>query len=322
MVMQNGRMKCGQRFSKLVMRWLKDRILTVTWAELRKNDGDQEKVKSIYIGNLPHTVTEEKLKDMFKAYGEVERIVLPLGTDGHKYREYGFVHYTDRAWALKAIEAAGQERPVLDGRELSVALAKPPVVSEPRAPGLDSRGRVPASAGSRGPGGRNRPLARAGHRGMGGGYPDAFEGYGGYGGYGGGEYGGGGFGGYAAAGGYEMGGVSLVPMYLPNGQVGFVFQQQQQQQQQHLQQQHQQRLGPAAPSSGGPIRKGAGQHSHSGGHRGERGSGDYAGSSYGSYGSYGSQRNQRGPGRPSGGSYGSYGGSSRGSGGSSRYRPY
>jgi RNA recognition motif-containing protein len=28
-------------------------------------------VKAIYVGNLPETVTEEKLRDLFKAYGEV-----------------------------------------------------------------------------------------------------------------------------------------------------------------------------------------------------------------------------------------------------------
>jgi RNA recognition motif-containing protein len=28
-------------------------------------------VKAIYVGNLPETVTEEKLRDVFKAYGEV-----------------------------------------------------------------------------------------------------------------------------------------------------------------------------------------------------------------------------------------------------------
>lgn len=53
---------------------------------------------------------------------QVERVVLPPGSDGHKFREYGFVHYTERACALKAIEASGQERPVLDGKELSVRL--------------------------------------------------------------------------------------------------------------------------------------------------------------------------------------------------------
>lgn len=50
---------------------IKDRSVTVTWAEPRKMDADQEKVKSVYIGNLPESATESKLKDIFKAYGDV-----------------------------------------------------------------------------------------------------------------------------------------------------------------------------------------------------------------------------------------------------------
>jgi RNA recognition motif-containing protein len=39
-------------------------------------------VKAIYVGNLPETVTEEKLRDVFKAYGEVS-----IGSSSrHKYR--------------------------------------------------------------------------------------------------------------------------------------------------------------------------------------------------------------------------------------------
>lgn len=278
-------------------------MLTVTWAEPRKNDAEQEKVKSIYIGNLPDSVTEAKLKDIFKAYGEVERVVLPPGSDGHKFREYGFVHYTERACALKAIEASGQERPVLDGKELSVALAKPPTSSERRVPEFDGRRSMQPNPGSRGmAGGRGRPMTRVGGpRGMMGGYGETYDVYGGYEGYGG-EYG---YGGGYASGSYEMAGMSLVPMYLPNGQVGFVFQQQ--------------RMAPANPTSGGPMRKVPMPHSYNSGPRGDRGGGDYGS---GSYGSYGSQRSQRGSVRSGSGSYGSYGSTSRGSGGSSRYRPY
>eukprot|EP00882_Tetradesmus_deserticola_P015278 GHRQ01016274.1.p1 GENE.GHRQ01016274.1~~GHRQ01016274.1.p1 ORF type:complete len:304 (+),score=145.33 GHRQ01016274.1:334-1245(+) len=51
-------------------RTLGGRPLTVTWAEPKKEE-DTSKVKAIYVGNLPDTVTEEKLRDLFKAYGEV-----------------------------------------------------------------------------------------------------------------------------------------------------------------------------------------------------------------------------------------------------------
>lgn len=47
-------------------------------------------------------------------------MVLPPGVDGRRFREYGFVHYTERACALKAIEAAEEEKPTLDKKELTV----------------------------------------------------------------------------------------------------------------------------------------------------------------------------------------------------------
>lgn len=47
-------------------------------------------------------------------------MVLPSGLDDRRFREYGFVHYTERACALKAIEAAEEEKPTLDSAELTV----------------------------------------------------------------------------------------------------------------------------------------------------------------------------------------------------------
>ncbi len=35
------------------------------------------------------------------------KVVLPGGKDGKKYREYGFVHFNDRAQAVKAVEDFG-----------------------------------------------------------------------------------------------------------------------------------------------------------------------------------------------------------------------
>lgn len=196
----------------------------------------------------------------------------------------------------------------MDEKELSVAMAKPPTTTDRRTPEFEGRRGLPT-----GPGmpravipGRGRPMVRAsagGPRGMTGGYGDMYDSYTGYEGYGM-DYG---YGTAYGAGGaaYEMTGMALVPMYLPNGQVGFVFQQH--------------RAAPPAPGSGGPMRKvtGAGgpTRAYSGNVRSERGTGDYGG-----YGGYQSQRNQRGPGRTTSNS--GHGSSSRGSGSSSRYRPY
>ncbi len=49
--------------------------------------------------------------------------MLPPSRDpsaGRAFREYGFVHFSERAYALKAVEAAEAEKPRLDGAELQV----------------------------------------------------------------------------------------------------------------------------------------------------------------------------------------------------------
>lgn len=114
---------------------IKDRNVTITWAEPRKVDSDHERVRSVYVGNLPESATESKLKDIFKAYGnvsflpsndldfremQIEKVVLLPSRDGKSQRDYGFVHYVDRSCALKAVEAAELNPISIDDQRLQV----------------------------------------------------------------------------------------------------------------------------------------------------------------------------------------------------------
>ncbi|KAF8067182.1 LIF2 [Scenedesmus sp. PABB004] len=240
------------------------RPVTVTWAEPRKADAvDTSAVRSVYVGGLPGSVTEEKLTELFKGYGEIEKVMLPYSKDDpSKYREYGFVHFKERAGALQAVARAEEDKPSLDGKELSVALAKPqPPEREPGArgpprgygaePGGPRRGYgPPPPPPPRGPpprGGYGPPRGR--------GYEDEWYGEeedwydGGGGGYGGGGYGGG----YAAA----MGaGAVMMPVQLPNGQVGYMVM-------------------PTGGGGGGPLRRGGGY-----GYGAPRGGGGYRSAPY------------------------------------------
>eukprot|EP00955_Chlamydomonas_euryale_P007469 79142-Chlamydomonas_euryale.AAC.2 len=82
-----------------------DFALTVTWAEPKKADAAQESVRSVYIGNLPAGADEAKLRDVFSAYGKIASVVLLKDPhDAAKLRGYGFVHYEERASALKAVD--------------------------------------------------------------------------------------------------------------------------------------------------------------------------------------------------------------------------
>lgn len=61
-------------------------------------------VKVVYVRNLPDTVSEEQLQKLFERHGEVTKVVLPSTKPGQAKRDFGFVHFADRAQALKAIE--------------------------------------------------------------------------------------------------------------------------------------------------------------------------------------------------------------------------
>ena len=80
---------------------------------------------NIYVGNLPFTTTEEELRGIFEAYGEVETVKIILDRETGKPRGFGFVDMPDDA-AKKAIaELNGKEH---NGKELTVneAMQKKP----------------------------------------------------------------------------------------------------------------------------------------------------------------------------------------------------
>ncbi len=78
-------------------------------------------VKTLYVGNIPWSTTEEELKAFFSEQGEVisARIITERGTGRSK--GYGFVEVADED-AEKIVELNGVE---LDGRKLVINEAKP-----------------------------------------------------------------------------------------------------------------------------------------------------------------------------------------------------
>lgn len=133
-------------------------------------------VKVVYVRNLSPAIDENKLNELFKQYGAVEKV--------KKLKDYAFIHFVDRQDAVRAIEELdGQE---LDDLKIEVSLAKPQVDKTQQRRGqsgfgaLNNRGKPNESMPSRG-------------RGRGGS---------GRGSYGGGGYGGGGYGGSSSGGGY------------------------------------------------------------------------------------------------------------------------
>lgn len=78
---------------------------------------------NIYVGNLSHTVTEQELKSLFAAFGEVKSAKIIKDQVTGEPRGFAFVEIPDQASGTKAIaELEGSE---FAGRRLKVNEAKP-----------------------------------------------------------------------------------------------------------------------------------------------------------------------------------------------------
>ncbi|HET6655260.1 MAG TPA: RNA-binding protein [Gammaproteobacteria bacterium] len=85
--------------------------------------------KSIYVGNLPFSATEDEVREMFEAHGNVESVKLIADRDTGRPRGFGFVEM-EQAEAEAAIKALnGVEN---GGRPLRINMAEE---KKPRASG-------------------------------------------------------------------------------------------------------------------------------------------------------------------------------------------
>ena len=76
----------------------------------------------IYVGNLPYSATEEELRQLFAAHGDVLSCALPIDRESGRPRGFGFVEM-ENADAERAIQALdGQD---FGGRSLRVNEARP-----------------------------------------------------------------------------------------------------------------------------------------------------------------------------------------------------
>ncbi|MBA0836069.1 hypothetical protein Goarm_008312, partial [Gossypium armourianum] len=160
------------------------------------------KVKAIYVKNLPKDVTQDQLKKLFEHHGKITKVVLPPAKPGQERNRIAFVHFAERTCAMKALNDS--EKYELDGQVVECSLAKP--LTDQKTPGGSSSqnsrflpnypphvgyGLVGGAYGTLGPGhgvaGLAQPLI-----------------------YGSGP---------------SPTGMSMMPMLLPDGRIGYVLQQ-------------------------------------------------------------------------------------------------
>lgn len=80
-------------------------------------------MKNLYVGNLPHSTTEAEMRNLFEAYGAVEKITLVTDRDTGRSRGFGFVEMANASEADKAIATLNGTD--LGGRTLTINEAKP-----------------------------------------------------------------------------------------------------------------------------------------------------------------------------------------------------
>ncbi|XP_028107922.1 protein gar2-like isoform X1 [Camellia sinensis] len=103
--------------------------IKVAWAEPLSEPDEEEmlKVKSVYAEYLPSSWDEEKVRDYFKKFGEIENVTLSRNLHSSRRKDFAFVNYTTREAALACIEAFNRESLNVEGSKVNVkvSLAKP-----------------------------------------------------------------------------------------------------------------------------------------------------------------------------------------------------
>src|SRR5262245_17760164 len=117
----------------------------------------------LYVGNLPFSVSEQDLEELFGQIGVVESANLVTDRDTGRSRGFAFVEMDSREAADAAIAALnGRE---IEGRQLTVNEARPRESRGPRSGGFGGgRGFGGGGGGRGGGGGFNRDRGGRGNR--------------------------------------------------------------------------------------------------------------------------------------------------------------
>jgi RNA recognition motif-containing protein len=92
--------------------------------------------KNIYVGNMSYDTTQDRLRELFEAYGEVTSVNIITDRDTGRPRGFAFVEMATDEAAAEAISALNGQN--IDGRELKVNEARP---RKPRGGGGGGRDR-------------------------------------------------------------------------------------------------------------------------------------------------------------------------------------
>ena len=73
---------------------------------------------NIYVGQLPYSVTENELKELFAEFGEIESVNLIMDRYSGRPKGFGFIDMPNNSEADTAIKALN--RSMFNGKEIKV----------------------------------------------------------------------------------------------------------------------------------------------------------------------------------------------------------
>ena len=88
---------------------------------------------SIYVGNLPHSATEDDLRQAFGQYGAVSAVNIVKDRETGRPRGFAFVEMADGNEAANAIKQLNLSE--ISGRSITVDEARPKKSGRPRKGG-------------------------------------------------------------------------------------------------------------------------------------------------------------------------------------------
>ena len=84
---------------------------------------------------MPFTVDNEKMKELFSSYGEIEEAIVITDKFSGRSKGFGFVTFKEDESAKKAISEMNEKE--VEGRKLKVNEARPMDPDRPRRPRRD-----------------------------------------------------------------------------------------------------------------------------------------------------------------------------------------
>jgi cold-inducible RNA-binding protein len=75
----------------------------------------------LYVGNLPYTIEDSQLRDLFSPYGEIDELALIMDRDTGRPKGFAFITFATQQAAEKALAENGKD---VGGRAMRVNIAE------------------------------------------------------------------------------------------------------------------------------------------------------------------------------------------------------